>query len=84
MPICSSRIWRISRIASASRAVVDRVCAWHRLATTPARRQEFAIILSSYPGRPHQIAHAVGLDALASTETLLGDLGEAGFDVERR
>src|SRR5262249_13793066 len=32
--------------------------------------------------RPHQIAHAVGLDALASTETLLGDLGNAGFDVE--
>jgi cobaltochelatase CobN len=64
-------------------AVVDRVCAWHRLSTTPAHDKHLGIILSSYPGRPHQIAHAVGLDALASTEALLGDLGEAGFDVER-
>ena len=40
------------------------------------------MILSSYPGRPHQIAHAVGLDALASTEALLSDLDAAGFDVE--
>ena len=63
-------------------AVADRISAWHRLAATPAHDRHFAIILSSYPGRPHQIAHAVGLDALASTETLLGDLGEAGFDVE--
>jgi cobaltochelatase CobN len=61
-------------------AVVDRVCAWHRLATTRAADKSLAIILSSYPGRPHQIAHAVGLDALASTEALLGDLGKAGFD----
>jgi cobaltochelatase CobN len=63
-------------------AAVARVCAWHRLATTPAREKQLAIVLSSYPGRPHQIAHAVGLDALASTEALLGDLGKAGFDVE--
>jgi cobaltochelatase CobN len=61
-------------------AVVDRVCAWHRLAVTPAQDKHFAIILSSYPGRPHQIAHAVGLDALASTEALLVDFGDAGFD----
>jgi cobaltochelatase CobN len=39
------------------------------------------VILSSYPGRPHQIAHAVGLDALASTEALLSDISAAGFDV---
>src|SRR6516165_77503 len=62
-------------------AAVERVAAWLRLAATPAREKRLAIVLSSYPGRPHQIAHAVGLDALASTETLLGDLGNAGFDV---
>jgi cobaltochelatase CobN len=62
-------------------AIVNRICAWHRLMTVQARDKRLAIILSSYPGRPHQIAHAVGLDALASTEALLGDLGEAGFDV---
>jgi cobaltochelatase CobN len=63
-------------------AVVNRVCAWHRLATMPVADKQVAIILSSYPGRPHQIAHAVGLDALASTEALLGDLHCAGFDIE--
>jgi cobaltochelatase CobN len=63
-------------------AAIARVCAWHKLATTPAREKQLAIVLSSYPGRPHQIAHAVGLDALASTEALLGDLGKAGFDVK--
>ncbi|MBV9563820.1 MAG: cobaltochelatase subunit CobN, partial [Bradyrhizobium sp.] len=62
-------------------AAVARVASWRRLATMPVRDKRLAIILSSYPGRPHQLAHAVGLDALASVETLLGDLAEAGFDV---
>ena len=63
-------------------AAVERVTSWHRLATTRARDKHLAIVLSSYPGRPHQIAHAVGLDALASVEILLSDLSVAGFDVE--
>ena len=63
-------------------AVAERVAAWHRLATGPASEKQFAVILSNYPGRPHQIAHAVGLDALASVETLLLDLDAAGFAVE--
>lgn len=63
-------------------AAVARMSSWHRLATLPAGDKQLAAILSSYPGRPHQIAHAVGLDALASTETLLADLGSSGFDVE--
>jgi cobaltochelatase CobN len=63
-------------------AAVERVVAWSRLAMTPNSDKRLAIILSSYPGRPHQVAHAVGLDALASTETLLSDLAVAGFDVQ--
>ena len=63
-------------------AAVGRMLSWHRLATRPTHDKHLAIILSSYPGRPHQIAHAVGLDTLASTEALLADLGAAGFDVE--
>lgn len=62
-------------------AVVDRVGAWSRLARLPNRDKKLAVVLSSYPGRSHQIAHAVGLDALASTEALLSDLASAGFDV---
>lgn len=63
-------------------AVATKVAAWHRLATKPAGEKRLALVLSNYPGRPHQIAHAVGLDALASVEALLADLGEAGFEVE--
>jgi cobaltochelatase CobN len=63
-------------------AVARRVAAWRSLADKPAGEKKLAIVLSSYPGRPHQIAHAVGLDALASVETLLSDLDAAGFEVE--
>ena len=51
-------------------AVAARVAAWHRLASKPANEKRLAIVLSNYPGRPHQIAHAVGLDALASVEAV--------------
>ena len=60
-------------------AVADRVQAWHRLAVTPAADRKLAVILSTYPGRAHQMAHAVGLDALASTAQLLGDLSGADY-----
>jgi cobaltochelatase CobN len=63
-------------------AVVARVAAWHRLADKPASEKKLAIVLSNYPGRPHQIAHAVGLDALASVDALLSDLAETGYDTD--
>ena len=58
-----------------------RVAGWRRLAATPAAERSLALILSTYPGRAHQMAHAVGLDALASAEALLTDLAGAGYDV---
>jgi cobaltochelatase CobN len=74
---------RFAHRADAGRvqAVVDRVKHWCRLATTPAQDRQLAIILSTYPGRAHQMAHAVGLDALASTNRLLETLGTAGYSV---
>ncbi|MGN1287013.1 MAG: cobaltochelatase subunit CobN, partial [Bradyrhizobium sp.] len=63
-------------------AIAARVQAWHRLAGKPAQDKQLALVLSNYPGRPHQIAHAVGLDALASVEALLADLADAVFDIE--
>ena len=62
-------------------AAAAQAAAWYRLANKPAGDKRPAIVLSNYPGRPHQIAHAVGLDALASVEALLSDLKLAGFDV---
>ena len=62
-------------------AVADRVAAWHRLASTGAASRDIALILSTYPGRPDQIAHAVGLDALASVAAIAGHLQDHGYAV---
>ena len=62
-------------------ATVARVAAWHRLARTPADRRRVALVLSTYPGAEHRMAHAVGLDALASAEAMLEDLAAAGHDI---
>lgn len=75
---------RFAHRADADRisSVADRVVAWQRLAHTPARDRKLALILSTYPGRADQIAHAVGLDALASVEGVLRTLADAGYGVK--
>ncbi|MES2664511.1 MAG: cobaltochelatase subunit CobN [Pseudomonadota bacterium] len=75
---------RFAHRADAGRVamVARRVAAWHRLAQTPARDRQLAVILSTYPGRPDQIAHAVGLDALASVTAMLTDLAQAGYTTQ--
>ena len=75
---------RFSHRANAPRikAVVDRIAGWHRLASTPTTDKKLALVLSTYPGREDQIAHAVGLDALASAEDMLLMLAHAGYAVQ--
>jgi cobaltochelatase CobN len=60
-------------------AVADRVAGWVRLGATPAAARKVALVLSTYPGKAHQMAHAVGLDALASAEAMLADMREDGY-----
>ncbi|PTW51041.1 cobaltochelatase subunit CobN [Rhodovulum kholense] len=60
-------------------AIADRVMAWTGLARTSLANRRPALVLSTYPGRPWQMAHAVGLDALASAEAVLEDLTRAGL-----
>jgi cobaltochelatase CobN len=60
-------------------ATLDRAGGWHRLAQTPRADRRLALILSTYPGRPDQIAHAVGLDALASSDAVLAALQAQGY-----
>ncbi|MDR6128616.1 cobaltochelatase CobN [Sphingomonas sp. SORGH_AS802] len=60
-------------------AIADRVAGWHRLAATPAEGRRVAIVLSTYPGKSWQMAHAVGLDAIASAEAMLADWTDAGY-----
>lgn len=63
-------------------ATVARVAAWTRLATLLPQEKRVALVLSTYPGKAHRMAHAVGLDALASAEAMLEDLADAGHIVE--
>ncbi|WP_170595511.1 cobaltochelatase subunit CobN [Ruegeria arenilitoris] len=61
-------------------AIVDRAMAWVDLAEKPKAQQVPALVLSTYPGKDWQMAHAVGLDALASAQAILSDLQGAGYD----
>ncbi|QYK41025.1 MAG: cobaltochelatase subunit CobN [Paracoccaceae bacterium] len=52
-------------------AVADRVAAWHRLQVAAPDDRRVALILSTYPGKGWNMAHAVGLDAPASAAAIL-------------
>ena len=54
-------------------ALVARVKGWLALRQGGQRA---AVVLSTYPGKGWQMAHAVGLDALASSREILRNLGE--------
>lgn len=62
-------------------AAVDRISGWLKLGKTEPSQRKIALVLSTYPGREDQIAHAVGLDALASAEDLLMTLATEGYSV---
>jgi cobaltochelatase CobN len=61
------------------RALVDRVSGWVTLAQKPTGNKAVALILSTYPGQDWNMAHAVGLDPLASADAMLTDFAAAGF-----
>ncbi|MDO5612475.1 MAG: cobaltochelatase subunit CobN [Paracoccus sp. (in: a-proteobacteria)] len=61
-------------------AIADRVTGWLRLAAPPVQRRP-ALILSTYPGKGWNMAHAVGLDAPESARAILRDLAGQGYDV---
>lgn len=63
-------------------AIADRVAGWVALGRRPRGERRIALVLSTYPGKGYQLAHAVGLDPLASAEALLRDLAEAGYAVK--
>lgn len=75
---------RFAHRADAGRvaAVIDRVAARHLLGETPAAARRLALVLSTYPGKDYNLAHAVGLDALASTEAILARLAAEGHAVQ--
>ncbi|MFD1913149.1 cobaltochelatase subunit CobN [Halodurantibacterium flavum] len=62
-------------------AIAERVTGWVRLAEKPAEEKKVALVMSTYPGKAHQAAHAVGLDAPASCAAILQDMAAAGYRV---
>ncbi len=60
--------------------VADRVTAWHRLATLSANEKRLALVLSTYPGKGYNLAHAVGMDALESCNAILESLAVDGHE----
>jgi cobaltochelatase CobN len=62
----------------------DRAAGWARLAGVAAADRRIAVILSDYPGaegRSGQVGRAIGLDAFASLDAIVHDLGQGGYDV---
>lgn len=60
-------------------AVADKVEGWVSLVKRPNADKRIACVLSTYPGKDWNMAHAVGLDPLASVEAILVDLQKPGF-----
>jgi cobaltochelatase CobN len=56
--------------------------AWAGLRRTPREARKLALVLSTYPGRPDQIAHAVGLDGPKSALCIAQRLERAGYAIE--
>ncbi|MEH7827584.1 cobaltochelatase subunit CobN [Gemmobacter denitrificans] len=63
-------------------AVIDRVMARYHLGQTAPADRRLALVLSTYPGKDYNLAHAVGLDALASSEAILTRLAAEGHATE--
>ncbi|MEM9902431.1 MAG: cobaltochelatase subunit CobN [Pseudomonadota bacterium] len=62
-------------------AIAARIAAWYRLSRRPPAARRLALVLSTYPGRDWNMAHAVGLDALSSAEAILTDLEGRGHSI---
>jgi cobaltochelatase CobN len=56
--------------------------AWARLRRKPREARKLALVLSTYPGRPDQIAHAVGLDGPESALRIARHLQGSGYAIE--
>ena len=62
-------------------AIIARAHAWIALRRTANADKRLAMVLSAYPGRDDQMAHAVGLDAPESAVEVLNVLRDRGYDI---
>lgn len=61
-------------------AIANKIAAQIALSAKAPKDRKAALVLSTYPGKDWQMAHAVGLDALASANAILNDMAAAGYD----
>lgn len=61
--------------------VADLAARWAKLRNAPRGALRIGLLLSTYPGRPDQIAHAVGLDGLQSACMIASHLHGAGYRI---
>ena len=61
--------------------VADLAAAWASLRATPRDERRIGLLLSTYPGRPDQIAHAVGLDGFESVSRIINRLKQEGYGI---
>jgi cobaltochelatase CobN len=59
--------------------VASLAASWSALGRKPRAERVIGLVLSTYPGRPDQIAHAVGLDVLESTARISHKLLSEGY-----
>ncbi|XDB00003.1 cobaltochelatase subunit CobN [Sulfitobacter sp. LCG007] len=81
-PHLQSALQRHKSEPSLVKAAVSRLKGWTDLAARAPDARRPALVLSTYPGKDWNMAHAVGLDALASAEAILEDLTEGGHNVQ--
>jgi len=62
-------------------AICARVMGWTNLAAKTRQQRRVTVLLSTYPGKDWNMGHAVGLDALQSTDAILEDLAGADYDL---
>ncbi len=55
---------------------------WINLRRKTRKDRKLALVLSTYPGRPDQIAHAVGLDGLESALRIARHLRNGGYSID--
>ncbi len=61
--------------------VADLATAWATLRISLRGDRHIGLLLSTYPGRPDQIAHAVGLDGLESACRIASRLKDSGYSI---
>ncbi|HBR38808.1 MAG TPA: cobaltochelatase subunit CobN, partial [Sulfitobacter pontiacus] len=75
---------RFAHRADANRVdfIADRVQRLHQLRVQDNASKSVGVVLSTYPGKDWNMAHALGLDALASLREMTAQLAAQGYDVD--